>query len=81
MTAEKKPIERYRQFEVTIEPVFIPGEGRLDIDKFRTIIVTVYALDILDAIERAKNLIDVKEEEAEIISVVGLHGWRPATNR
>ena len=73
MTVSKKPIERYKQFEVIIEPKFVPGEGTFISEKFRTITINVYARDILEAIDKAKAVIDMPEDEVEIVSVMGSH--------
>lgn len=61
--------EKYIQYEVTIEPVFIPRQGR-QIDEFRQVIINVYAQNINDAIEKAKSLVNVVPSKLEVVSVM-----------
>lgn len=75
MKPENK-IDHQRQYEVTIEPFWIPGECRKSTEDFRVITIMVYAHNIVEAAEKAKALIYQKEEEIEITSIIAQGGWR-----
>ena len=60
--------ERFIQYEIVIEPVFLVGKGR-DIDEFREATLILYAKNIQDAIEKAKALLNVRKDcEIEVVS-------------
>ena len=63
------PVEvKYIQYEVVIEPVFIPGKGR-SVEEFRYAKLHVYAKNIIQAAEIAKNLIQIDNDKLEIVSI------------
>jgi hypothetical protein len=59
--------DKYTAFDVSIEPKFIPGEGRV-IEKCRSINMVVYARDINEAITIAKDLVNLNPEDIEVTS-------------
>ena len=59
--------DKYTAFEVSIEPKFIPGEGRV-FDTWRTINMVVYARDINEAISSAKMLVTCNANDYEVTS-------------
>lgn len=69
MTNKKVP-EHVTQFEIFIEPKFVPGEGFINA-KFRAVTINVFARDIYEAMEKAKAIINLSEDEAEITSAIG----------
>ena len=64
---DKASKDKYTAFEVTIEPKFIPGEGRV-IEKCRSISMTVCARDINEAITTATDLVSLNTEDIEVVS-------------
>ena len=70
--------ERLVQYEIIIEPVFQIGKGR-DIDEFKEATLILYARDVLEAIEKAKALLNVRKDcEIEVVSActIGRAGYR-----
>lgn len=59
--------DKYASFDVTIEPKFVPGEGRV-IEKCRSINMVVYARDINEAITIAKDLVNLNSEDIDVTS-------------
>lgn len=59
--------DKYIEFEVGIEPKFVPGKGRV-IEKCRSINMVVYARDINEAITIAKDLVNLNSEDIEVTS-------------
>lgn len=76
MKPDKEKIDRMRQYEVTIEPIWVPGEYRRASEDFRTICIMLYACNTAEAEEKAKALICLKEEEIDITSVIAQNSWR-----
>lgn len=71
MMANKNQDEKFEFYEITIEP---KAEVQNDY-KFRSLIVNLWAHDILEAIEQAKQLIDIDRDELDAVSAYASHRY------
>ena len=61
--------EKFSSFDVTVEPVFVPGEGRA-IEYLKDISMRVYAKDIPVAMKKVQDLLRIDSNTYEFVSIV-----------
>lgn len=62
-------MKTFSAFEISVEPVFVPGEGRA-IEYLKAINMTVYATDIHEAMQKVQDLLRIDSNTYEIVSAI-----------
>ena len=61
--------EKISSFEITVEPIFVPGEGRA-IEYLKSLTMTVYAKDIHEAMQKVQDLLRIDSNTYEFTSAI-----------